>query len=144
MRFVSSQTRSMKQRKTEVRNRERRQKEPAEQYVSKRQIGSNYEQASGYYLEQQGYKILEYNYRCRMGEIDLIAQDGEYLVFCEVKYRKTYGSGSPLEAVDVRKQRVIRKVAEHYLMMHRINEIPCRFDVIGIEGSRISLIKNAF
>lgn len=47
-----------------------------------RRTGTNYEKAVGYYLEQQGYVILEYNYRCHIGEIDLIARDGEYLVFC--------------------------------------------------------------
>lgn len=112
--------------------------------MNKRETGSRYERAAGDYLEQQGYQILEYNYRCRMGEIDLVAQDGEYLVFCEVKYRKSPETGSPLEAVDVRKQRVIWKVAQHYLMMHHLQEIPCRFDVIGIEGNRMILIKNAF
>ena len=54
----------------------------------RRKTGTVYEQAVGYYLEQQGYEILVYNYRCRFGEIDLIGKDGEYLVFCEVKYRK--------------------------------------------------------
>ena len=49
----------------------------------------------GYYLEQQGCEVLEYNYRCRAGEIDLIAKDGEYLVFCEVKYRSDGRKGSP-------------------------------------------------
>ena len=52
-----------------------------------RSVGAVYEQAAGYYLEQNGYELIEYNYRCRDGEIDIIARDGEYLVFCEVKYR---------------------------------------------------------
>lgn len=112
--------------------------------MNKRELGSRYEKAVGYYLEQQGYEILEYNYRCRIGEIDLIARDGEYLVFCEVKYRKNCGTGSPLEAVDVRKQKIIWKVAQHYLMTHHLSNIPCRFDVIGIEQEKLLLIKNAF
>ena len=69
---------------------------------NKRQTGAKYEQAAGFYLEQQGYEIIEYNYRCRFGEIDIIAKDGSYLVFCEVKYRSCKGKGSPLEAVDAR------------------------------------------
>ena len=51
---------------------------------NQRSVGARYEQVAGKYLEQQGYQILQYNYRCRQGEIDIIARDGEYLVFCEV------------------------------------------------------------
>ena len=54
---------------------------------NQREKGAYWEQKAGAYLESIGYEILEYNFRCRMGEIDIIAQDGEYLVFCEVKYR---------------------------------------------------------
>ncbi len=112
--------------------------------MNKRKTGAAYEQAAGYYLEQQGYVILQYNYRCRVGEIDLVAKDGDCLVFCEVKYRKTGGSGSPLEAVDFRKQQRIFRCAQYYMMEKRLGDIPCRFDVVGIEGARITLIKNAF
>lgn len=112
--------------------------------MNKREVGSHYEQAVGYYLEQQGYEILEYNYRCRLGEIDLIARDGEYLVFCEVKYRKNQYPGSSLEAVGLRKQQTISLVAQHYLMMHHWENRPCRFDVIGVENEKIFLIQNAF
>ncbi|HIZ74751.1 MAG TPA: YraN family protein, partial [Candidatus Mediterraneibacter stercoravium] len=71
---------------------------------NRRRKGADYEKAVGYYLEQCGYEILQYNYRCRAGEIDIVAKDGPYLVFCEVKYRSGAGKGSPLEAVDGRKQ----------------------------------------
>lgn len=111
---------------------------------NKRKTGAAYEQAAGYYLEQQGYVILQYNYRCRIGEIDLIAQDGDCLVFCEVKYRKNGSRGNPLEAVDAKKQYRISRCAQYYLMEKRLGDIPCRYDVIGIESSRITLIKNAF
>ena len=111
---------------------------------NKRKTGAAYEQAAGYYLEQQGYVILQYNYRCRIGEIDLIARDGRYLVFIEVKYRKNGSRGNPLEAVDAKKQYRISRCAQYYLMEKRLGDIPCRYDVIGIEGSRITLIKNAF
>ena len=109
-----------------------------------RKVGTDYEQAVGYYLEQQGYQILEYNYRCRLGEIDMIAADGEYLVFCEVKYRQDRKKGSPLEAVDLRKQKKIYQCAAYYLVEHGMEDVPCRFDVIGIEGSKITHIRNAF
>ncbi len=65
-----------------------------------RQTGAVYEQAAGRFLEAQGYRILESNYRCPRGEIDLIAVDGSYLVFCEVKFRKSLKTGHPFEAVD--------------------------------------------
>ena len=67
-----------------------------------RAVGTAYEQIAGRFLEKKGFQILEYNYRCRAGEIDLIARDREYLVFCEVKYRRTKSAGSELEAVDTK------------------------------------------
>mgnify|MGYP003276936016 CR=1 FL=1 len=109
-----------------------------------RKVGKDYEQAVGYYLEQQGYVVLEYNYRCRLGEIDIIVRDGEYLVFCEVKYRQDGKKGSPLEAVGKKKQRTLYLCASHYLCEHGIDGIPCRFDVIGIEGGKLTHIRNAF
>lgn len=112
--------------------------------MNRRYTGKVYEQAAGYYLEQQGYEIIEYNYRCRVGEIDIIARDGEYLVFCEVKYRKSGANGGPLAAVNYKKQRIIYRCAEYYLTEKHLSDIPCRFDVVGIEGNRINLVKNAF
>ena len=67
------------------------------------------------YLKKKGYRILEANFRCRFGEIDLIARDGAYLVFIEVKYRSSLKDGDSLEAVNRRKQRKIIRVAEYYL-----------------------------
>jgi putative endonuclease len=97
------------------------------------------------YLKEQGYVILEKNFRCRMGEIDLIAREGSYLVFVEVKYRSNASLGDPLEAVDRRKQATIRKVASWYLMKKGLSDrVPCRFDVVGILGKEITLIRNAF
>ena len=58
-----------------------------------RSVGAVYEQAAGYYLEQNGYELIEYNYRCRDGEIDIIAKDGDCYVFCEVKYRSGRQAG---------------------------------------------------
>ena len=87
---------------------------------------------------------VEYNFRCRIGEIDLIARDGEYLVFCEVKYRAGAAKGHPAEAVGIRKQRVISKCAAYYLTTRHLPGISCRFDVVSVEGNEITLIKNAF
>lgn len=113
--------------------------------VNKRLIGTVYEKAAGSYLMKQGYQILQYNFRCRMGEVDIIAKDGAYLVFVEVKYRTNTASGEPLEAVDLQKQRKISKAAAYYCMTHGYGETtPCRFDVAAILGNDIQLIKNAF
>lgn len=114
------------------------------QRFNKRQVGAHYERKAGEYLISRGYEIVEYNFRCRMGEIDLIAIDGEYLVFCEVKYRAGAMMGHPAEAVGIRKQQAISKCAAYYLMTRRISSIPCRFDVVSVEGEEIILIKNAF
>lgn len=85
------------------------------------------------------------NYRCRIGEIDIVAMDGDTLVFCEVKYRKTLRYGSPAEAVDFRKQNTIRTVAGMYMMENRISaSCPIRFDVIAILNQTVTLYKNAF
>lgn len=111
---------------------------------NKRRTGAKYEQAAGDYLQQLGYEIVEYNYRCRFGEIDIIAKDGIYLVFCEVKYRSGPQKGSSLDAVDARKQRKIFRCAAHYLAGLKNADVPCRFDVIGIDGTAVTHIKNAF
>ena len=62
-------------------------------------MGTAYEKMAGEYLKTQGYEILQYNFRCRMGEIDIIAKDHGYLVFIEVKYRRDKSCGHPAEAV---------------------------------------------
>lgn len=111
---------------------------------NRRAVGTWYERKAGEYLEALGYEIIQYNYRCKKGEIDLIARDGEYLVFCEVKYRSDSGKGHPGEAVDLRKQRIISQCAMYYLLENGISDMPCRFDVVGIEGGRITLFQNAF
>ena len=112
---------------------------------NKRQTGAAYELKAEEYLLGNGYKILERNFRNRSGEIDLIAKKDGYICFVEVKYRTTTDFGSPLEAVDFRKQNQIRKVAMYYLMKNKLSEwTPCRFDVIAFEGEKMTHIENAF
>lgn len=112
--------------------------------MNKREIGTQKERLAAEYLRSQGMQILEQNFRCRMGEIDVIAIDGDALVFAEVKYRRNDRYGSPLEAVNFRKQNTIRKVAEYYLLCRHVEHMPVRFDVIGILGDRLEYIRNAF
>ena len=112
---------------------------------NKRMEGSRYEQLAARYLEQKGMDVLELNYRCRTGEIDIIARDGGYLVFVEVKYRRNDKMGDPKEAVDRKKQKKISMTASYYLMREcgRM-DIPCRFDVAAVLGEQIEVVKNAF
>ena len=116
--------------------------------MNNRETGSRYETLVAERLQENGYHILEQNYRCKVGEIDLIARDGEYLVFVEVKYRTTGVSGYPAEAVDARKQQTIAKCAMHFLMKQGNDDVPCRFDVVAIAGAEgqeeITLYKDAF
>lgn len=111
---------------------------------NQRQIGREYEKMAAEYLKACGFQILSCNYRCRYGEIDLIAKDGEMLVFCEVKYRSDTRKGEPAEAVGIKKQQTIYKCAAAYLQEYGIGEMPCRFDVISILGREICLIRDAF
>ncbi len=113
--------------------------------MNRRQIGTEYETLAAEYLKSQGYELVERNFRCRLGEIDIIAKDHSYLCFVEVKYRINEMHGTAVEAVDRRKQRIITKVAWYYLLTHGGNEwTPCRFDVIAIEGDKVTLYQNAF
>ena len=113
--------------------------------MNKRSIGQKYEKLAEDYLIEQGYEILERNFRVRSGEIDIIAREGRYLVFLEVKYRSGNRNGTALEAVDYRKQQIIYRIARIYLYQNKYpaNQ-PCRFDVVGITGNRIQHVKNAF
>lgn len=97
------------------------------------------------YLEKKKYKILEKNHKNRLGEIDLIAQYKDMIVFVEVKARSTLMFGRPSEAVDYRKQQKIRNIASLYLLQHKKMDSQCRFDVIEVIGqSEINHIENAF
>ena len=112
---------------------------------SARETGTWYEENAARYLEQQGYRILEKNFRCRQGEIDLIAMDGEYLCFIEVKFRESADCGGAFLAVANKKQRRICHTALFYLMERGLPEDTAgRFDVVGITPDETVLIKDAF
>ena len=109
-----------------------------------RSVGAVYEQAAGYYLEQNGYELIEYNYRCRDGEIDIIAKDGDCYVFCEVEYSFRQTGGQSAGGGRSKKAKKIFRCALYYTVQHGIEDAQCRFDVIGVEGTEITHIKNAF
>ena len=85
------------------------------------------------YLKRRGLKLLTRNYSSRYGEIDLIMQDKDTLVFVEVRYRKHSNYGGAIESVDYRKQSRVTNTAENYLQAHPWDG-PCRFDIVAIEG----------
>lgn len=113
----------------------------------KQKLGTQAEQAALQYLQQQGLRRVENNYRCKLGEIDLIMRDGKTLVFVEVRARRNNRFGLPIETVAASKQKKLIRTALYYLQQHKL-DTPCRFDVIGIDhGSepvQLQWIKNAF
>ena len=109
----------------------------------KASLGRNSEQLAVKYLEKKGYRILRRNFRTKKGEIDVIAEDGPWLVFIEVKARSSGLFGAPEEAVNLRKQRKIAGAALGYIAMEK-TERPVRFDVIAIGPGGLEHIKGAF
>ena len=107
-------------------------------------IGNYGEALAVKYLSDKGCKILARNFRSKMGEIDVIAEDGKYIVFVEVKYRTDNLYGEPFEAVTAAKRRKIRRTAELYLLKTGNINRDCRFDVIDILDGRIEHYENAF
>ncbi len=116
--------------------------------MSTRNIGNQGEELACKYLKKQGYKILERNYQIRGGEIDIIAKDGEYLVFIEVKTRYSHQYGLPVEAMTPWKIKFLLKTARFYLQKINWGSGPYRLDFVGIdfacpkENPQIELIKN--
>ncbi|MHB0885272.1 MAG: YraN family protein [Bacillota bacterium] len=99
--------------------------------MNAREYGRLAEAAAAEFLARRGYQLVKTNYRCRAGEVDLIAWDGPVLVFVEVKARRRSQAGAPVEAIDGRKLRRLRAAAGHYLATHfRQGEPPCRFDAV--------------
>ena len=95
-------------------------------------------------LERRGYAILARRYRTRHGEIDIVADDDGTIVFVEVKVRETAECGSAAEAVTTRKQRRHTAMAVDYLARNHITDTPCRFDVVAIDGSVVTVYPAAF
>ena len=99
------------------------------------------------YLLQQGLAFRASNYRCRLGEIDLIMQDGADLVFIEVRARSSSAYGRAIESITFQKQQKLLKTAALYLLSNKLQDkLACRFDVLSLDGvpPKINWIKNAF
>ena len=113
--------------------------------MNKRRVGGCKEELAADFLAGQGLRITDRNFRVRQGEIDLVGYDGKTLVFAEVKYRKTAACGDPAEAVGIRKQQQICKVAAFYRSFRKLDpSTPVRYDVVSILGDEVTWIKNAF
>jgi putative endonuclease len=110
--------------------------------------GKEGEKIAADFLKKSGYRIIDKNFRCPLGEIDIVAREKGAIVFVEVKTRKSSELGYPEEAVGVRKQKKMSQLAMWYLQKKKIIDISARFDVIAItmlsSGNEIKLFKNAF
>ena len=116
----------------------------AQKNFYKKLLGRVGENKACAYLKRQGIKVLERNYKNAVGEIDIVAKDGEYLVFTEVKTRTSEDFGTPSEAVDLKKRQKYGRIAQMYLKLKGLDDVPVRFDVIEVEDGNINHIKDAF
>ena len=116
--------------------------------LGRRILGTEGERAAEAFLRRRRYAILERNYRCKAGEVDLIALHRGVVVFVEVKTRTQEEFGDPLEAVDRRKQRQVIRAARYFIAQHRLYDRDARFDVVGVwwqDGRvRCEVVENAF
>ena len=117
------------------------------------ELGAKGEELAVRYLKKRGYRIVERNYRTRLGEIDIIAEQGDDLVFIEVKTRSDTLFGSAFESVTPQKQKQLSKVALEYISKEDCHNRPARFDVVAIElqkgcntfqDASIEVLQNAF
>ncbi len=111
-------------------------------------LGRRGERAAEKHLRRNGYRIVARNFRAAGAEIDLVAIDGEILVFVEVKTRRSRAAGAPEEAVDERKQKRMRRAAEVFARRYRADDSEMRFDIVAVDASgkrlEIELLRNAF
>jgi putative endonuclease len=113
------------------------------------ELGERGENEACNYLKKMGYQIVEKDFRCKIGQIDIIARDDNTLCFVEVKCRSSYSFGKPEEAITWRKKQRIKKISEYYMLRKRITNADIRYDAVTIyepnnDKRQISLIKNAF
>jgi len=116
--------------------------------MEKKELGKKGEALALRFLKKRGYQIIERNYVCKMGEMDIIAKEKDTLVFVEVKTRTSTTFGPPQLAVDPAKQMQLSKVALSFLKEKRLEDAKARFDVVAIllgpKGEEIELIRDAF
>ena len=105
--------------------------------MDRQKIGKDAEQNALNYLKKQGLKLIEKNYRCRFGEIDLIMSHNNHLVFVEVRSRRHQQWGGASSSVDYHKQKKLIKTAGYFLSQQKSSNLPiCRFDVVAFEANK--------
>jgi putative endonuclease len=112
--------------------------------MQRRQRGIDGEDVAAAWYRSQGYEIVERNWRCRDGELDLIMRNGRIFVFCEVKSRATDAFGSPLESVTHDKRQRIRHLAARWIQESKIRPAEIRFDVAAVLGEELQVLEGAF
>ena len=112
--------------------------------LSRRARGQWGEDLAAAHYRRVGYTVLDRNWRCTTGELDLVARRGTTVVFCEVKARRTDGFGGPAAAVDGRKQLRLRRLAAQWLASHDVGRVDVRFDVVTVTGTAVEVIEAAF
>ena len=116
--------------------------------TEKKELGRKGEDLALQFLKKKGYRIIEKNYVCKMGEMDIIAKEKDILAFIEVKTRTSTTFGPPQLAVNPKKQSQMSKVALHFLKEKKLEDAKARFDVVAIllgqKGAEIELIRDAF
>lgn len=112
--------------------------------IARQILGKEGEKTAVEELERRGYAILDRRYRTARGEIDIVAQDGNTVVFVEVKVRETGECGTAAEAVTKQKQRRLASMATDYLARRKLMNRPCRFDVVAIDAGVVTVYPDAF
>jgi putative endonuclease len=110
----------------------------------RRIVGDAGEEAVAAWYVAQGYEVLDRNWRCRLGELDVVCRRGHVVVICEVKTRRSTAFGHPIEAVTAAKQRRLRRLGARWLDERQIRCTTVRFDVAGVSGSTIEVVEGAF
>ena len=112
--------------------------------AGRRALGAHGEDCAAAWYRANGYEILDRNWRCRAGEIDIVARRGRMVVVCEVKTRSSDAYGSPAAAVTIDKQRRLRRLGVAWLEAHGLRGAPLRFDVAGVVGGAVTVLEAAF
>ena len=112
--------------------------------AGRRALGAHGEELAARWYRERGYEVVDRNWRCREGEIDVVARRGRTVVVCEVKTRRSDAYGSPAAAVTAAKQRRLRRLALAWLDAHGAGGCALRFDVACVVGREVSVIESAF
>jgi len=112
--------------------------------VTKREVGKRGEDLAADWYRARGYEVLDRNWRCRQGELDLVLRNGRQVVFCEVKHRTGLGFGRPAEAVTREKRQRIRYLASRWLEGAKPRPAEIRFDVVAVLDGEVEVLEGAF